>query len=393
VVRLFEGADDGEDCVDLFDRVVQTGAVALSATKTSLDVHIVDREFSRLSTKLDEVLAEQLGSLARLLDRIFVDESGVLRAALDRYLGEGGSLADMFDPDRRSSAIGRVNDLLDAHFGGQGSKLYQLLDHNDPSSPIRAWHEDLTHQFVEMRRQLEDYRKEAAVNVAAASATAAEHEKGSLKGRDFEAVVFDALEPIARNFGDTVEVTTESPGLGGSKVGDFAVTLNPRDTGGNAVRIVVEAKDRAVGLTPMLRELDEALANRDACMAIAVYSNEGLAPRGAAPFRDHGRRYLCVLDKADPDECAAVEFAYRACRYWAIAEHVTDDATLDADAIRDDLTQAAGKLKAFVDLKRQVTKLNKTVDEGTGGLTRSIESLHTDLRECFDRLDQRLRSA
>jgi hypothetical protein len=391
VIRLFERPDGEADPVALFDRVVHTGALALSAANSALDLHTVDLEFGRLSTRLEQVLEEQLGSVAQLLDRIFLDETGTLRGALDRYLGEGGSLADMFDPDRRSSAIGRLNQILEEHFGGRGSKMYQLLDHTDPVSPIRAWHHELVAKFDELKRQLEDYRKEAAVQLAAESAAAAEHEKGSLKGREFEHLAFDVIDDLARALGDTVEPLGDVAGLGGSKIGDLTVGINERDTGGRKLRLVVEAKDREVGLTPILRELDNAMDNRDGCAAIAVYSADHHAPRGASPFRAHGNRYLCVLDKSNPENTAATELAYRAARYWAIAEHARAGAEVDAECLAEDLAVATAKLKAFSDLKRQVTKIHKTVSDGTTALSRSIEELHADLREIFERLDGRVR--
>jgi hypothetical protein len=390
LVRLFDAIDDPDDRIALFGRVAHTGALALSAVGPAMDLHTVDREFDKLSARLEGILDEQLGLVGRLLDRIFSDESGDLRAALDRYLGDGGSLADMFDPDRRSSAVGRLNQALDEHIGGPGSKLYQLLDHTDPTSPISDWHDELVTRFDDLKRQLENYRVEANAHLAAETAAAAEREKGTAKGRDFEQTVFDAADAIAKTLGDTVESVGNVPGLGCSKVGDFVVTINPRDAGGAELRIVLEAKDRSVGLSPMLRELDSAIENRDSRAGIAIYSHEEYAPRGAAPFRAHGNRYLCVLDKAEPWDSAALELAYRAARYWAIAELSADGAAVDAEAIAADLTAATTKLKTFADLKRQVTKLHKAVDDGADGLTRSIDALHSDLRQIFDRLNEKV---
>lgn len=59
-----------------------------------------------------------------------------------------------------------------------------------------------------------------------------------------------------------------------------------------------EAKDKTVGLKPIEGELDEALQNRNAGAAVAVYSGSEHMPAATAPFQEcREHMYLCLLDK------------------------------------------------------------------------------------------------
>ena len=56
-----------------------------------------------------------------------------------------------------------------------------------------------------------------------------------------------------------------------SKKGDFVLTIDPARTGGADVRVVVEAKDRAMSGRAIRDELREAKENRAAAVAVAVF--------------------------------------------------------------------------------------------------------------------------
>ncbi len=54
-----------------------------------------------------------------------------------------------------------------------------------------------------------------------------------------------------------------------------------------------------MGLTPILRELEEAGKNRAAAAAIAVHSRAEHMPVGTGPFSEHGASsYLCLYENA-----------------------------------------------------------------------------------------------
>ncbi len=417
VVRFVEqrlAAGESQEAVaSALDQVLRMGALAMDAAGVTLNVDELDREFERMRTELTAQFDVKVQQLEATFDGVLGEGDGSLSRALERFVGEGGAVAQLFDPERRDSAIGRLRDLLDEHVKGQAGSLQQLLDLTNDASPLATWRSEMQREFDRQRSAIEEYRREvaeqAARQVAAAEERAkaeveavrrelevaeelaAERDKGTAKGRDYEDLAFDVVNDIARVFGDTVEPTGDVQGMGGCKKGDLVVHLSPRDTGGLALRLTFELKDRQVGLTPILRELDEAMENRAAAGALAVFARPEQMPAGAAPFREQGQgRYLVMLDKDTPEERTALEVAYRLARFQAIADLHAQDAEVDTRAIRDDLEATRHKLQAFSSVKSSLTRLRNGVTSGIDDLERQVESLRSDLLECVERLETRV---
>ena len=90
--------------------------------------------------------------------------------------------------------------------------------------------------------------------------------RSAAKGGDFEDLLEDLLGTFARGAGDLVDRTANETGSRmGSKKGDFVLTIDPRLARGTDLRVVIEAKDRAMSQRAMREELREARENRDAC--------------------------------------------------------------------------------------------------------------------------------
>ncbi|MFQ5932573.1 MAG: hypothetical protein ACE5MM_09205, partial [Nitrospiraceae bacterium] len=164
IVRYFEtyaptgGDDQGPGA--LLDRVLKVGVLALETVGTSVNVDYVEKEFERLVNQVESSGQLHVREIKDALDRIFSDEAGALPAVLRRYLGEGGRLEELFDPNRRDSAIGQFHELLREHFDGEGSTLYRLLDLTNSSSPLRKWREEQQENLEGLRRLIETYRSE-----------------------------------------------------------------------------------------------------------------------------------------------------------------------------------------------------------------------------------------
>ncbi|MGH3442855.1 MAG: hypothetical protein ACRDUY_12600 [Nitriliruptorales bacterium] len=406
IVRWFEERlEADEDLAEALELAVRVGALALGRVEPTVNVDYVEKEFERLHRRLEQALEERIHRVERVFEQAFAEEDGHLAQALGDYLGEGGRLAELFDPNRRDSAISRMRELLGEHFDGESSKvaklldgesskLAKLLDASNPEGPLASWQREMTEGFEGLRRLIGDYRTElreqAAAAEAATSARTEEREKGTHKGREYEETVFGAVNAIAAVFGDLAEPTGDQAAAGGSrKVGDVVVTLNERDTRGASVRLVVEAKDKSVRLTPMLRELGDAIDNRGAAGGIAVFSRAAHMPNGTAPFREQGTRYLCLLDK-DSGEDLALQVAYRTARLAVIASLAGDDVTIDTKGIRDDLEAARHQLQTVATVKGQLTKLRNSLDAGVADVEERLEELRSGLVQILDRLDTRL---
>jgi hypothetical protein len=270
---------------------------------------------------------------------------------------------ELFDETKRDSAIGRMRSLLGTYFDGDASKLALLLDPTRQHSPMHQFRAEVTASFEKLHERL------ASIE-AAAAARGAERARSSAKGADFEDVVETMLGELTRGVGDLLDRTgTEAGDVLRSKKGDFVITIDPERTGGADLRIVVEAKDRAMSGRSIREELREAKTNRCAAVGLVVFS-PAHAPAGIAPFDVRGGDVYCVVDPAAPDQ-ATLEGALRLARLHALASLRAVEAEIDADAIRTALAGVRAELEALRGIKATLTSISTSA----GGLQAALDRL------------------
>jgi hypothetical protein len=317
-------------------------------------------------------------------------EVGRLTAALSRSVEDHGNrLEGLFDAERGDSAISAIRQLMAEHVDGRDSKMAKLLDVSYESSPLRV----IVDRLEGIHAEVEGYRRDLAARDAADEAWAEEHELGTAKGRDFEDVLIEAIAGIASVCGDSAEAVGAVVGcIRNSKHGDIVVTLNPLDTRGVPVRLGFEAKNRVLNAKSTRAALDATKDNREAVASIAVFASEEQMPKGTYPFADFGEsRFVCLMDKDDPDDLLALTLAYRVARHWALADADSGEAELDARAIHDAMEHARNQLQSFSALKRKLTNLETGFTNGVTDIREEVDRARVALTEALDRLDDSTR--
>jgi hypothetical protein len=301
----------------------------------------------------------------------FADGDGRLPRTLERFLGDRGQLRgfvnELFDETKRDSAIGRMKSLLGTYFDGDASRLALLLDPTRQHSPMHQFRDEVAAGFEKLQERL------TAIE-AAAAARGAERARSAAKGGDFEDILEALLADVARGGGDLLDRTGGEAGeVLRSKKGDFVVTLNPLQTGGADVRVVVEAKDRGMSQRSIRDELREARENRSAAVALAVFS-PAHAPSGVAPFDVRAGDVYCVIDPADPDR-ATLEAALRLARLLAIASLRDVGAEVDVEAVRAALAGVRAELDALKGIKATLTSISNSAAGVQQALDRLREAI------------------
>jgi hypothetical protein len=354
-------ADDREALVA---RALRIGLLALQDAGASLDVDVVRREFEsmvRQTETLNERVAAQVDEVLR---QNFADGDGRLPRTLETFLGDRGELRsftrELFDEDRRDSAIGRMRVLLGSYFDGDASRLAQLLDPTRLGSPL--------HQFrTEVSKGFEALNERLTAIEAAATARAGERARSAAKGTDFEDLLEGMLADAVRGSDHLVERTSDVAGdVIRSKKGDFVLTVDPATTRGASVRIVVEAKDRAISGRAMRDELTEARRNRDAAVGLVVFSTAH-APAGIAPFDVRMGDVYCAIDPDDP-QAATLDAALRLARLLALASTRESDTDVDAAAVHEALERVRAELDAVRGLKTKLTTIGTAAKAVNAGL-------------------------
>ena len=369
----------------LVERALRVGLTAIASVGVTVNVDAVRAEFQGLLRQTEAANERASTALDQMLRQNFADGDGRLPRTLEKFLGDKGQLRgfvdDLFDEGKRDSAIGRMKVLLGAYFDGDASKLAQLLDPTRLGSPL--------HQFrVEMAEGFNRIGERLAALEAAGAARAGERAKGSAKGVDFEEIVDDVLGAIARGSGDLLERTgTGSGATIASKKGDFVLTLNSEATSGHEIRVVVECKDRYVSGRAMRDELREAKSNRDAAVALVVFT-PAHAPAGIAPFDVRAGDVYCVLDPVSPDP-ATLEAAVRLARLLALQTLRDRDVEVDAAAVAEALKGIREQLETLRALKMTLTSIGTSAKDVYAGLDRLRDAILARIVEAETELRRR----
>jgi len=355
----------------LLERALRIGLTALQDAGVSMDVDVVRREFETMVRQTEQANERAAAALDAVLRQNFSDGDGRLPRTLEKFLGDRGQLrgfvSELFDETRRDSAIGRMRQLLGTYFDGDASRLAQLLDPTRMGSPLHQFRVEVAEGFGKLNERL------TAIE-AAAAARGAERARSAAKGADFETLIGDLLGTVLRASGDILDATGSDTGdVLRSRKGDYLVTLDPRQTNGADVRVVVECKDRAISGKQMRDELAEARRNRSAAVALVVFTPQH-APTGIAPFDVRRDDVYCVIDPAAPD-LAVLEAALRLARLLALASLRDREVELDAAAVSGALAGIRNQLDAIRGLKMQLTTIGTAAREVNAGLDRMREGV------------------
>jgi hypothetical protein len=367
------------------ERALRIGLLALQSAGTTLNVDLVRAEFDKLARQGELANERAAQALDQALRANFADGDGKLPRTLDRYLGERGHLqtlvGELFDEKKRDSAIGRIGTMLERYFDGDASKLGQLLDPTRASSPLHQFRGEITEQFERLGERI-------VALEAAGQARGAERAKSSAKGADFEDLLEAMLAGIARGAGDLLDRTGGDTGdVMRSKKGDFVLTVNDALARGADLRVVVEAKDRAISGREMREELREAKANRSACVALVVFTSKH-APSGIAPFDVRAGDVYCVVDPEAPD-AASLEAAVRLARLLALATLREIEAEIDAEALAAALTEIRQQLEVVKGIKATLTSIGRNAGEVSAALDRLRDAILSRVGEAETELRTR----
>jgi hypothetical protein len=360
-----------DDHALLAERALKIGLTALQSVGLTLNLDAVQAEFERFADQSRVANEQAARALEQVLRTNFADGDGRLPRTLEAFLGDRGKLRSMvdelFDPKRRDSAIGRIGTMLESYFDGDGSRLAQLLDPTRMGSPL--------HQFrLEMDQGFKTLQAQIAALEAGQKARGEERAKSAAKGADFEDLLEELLGEMARGSNDILERTgTEAGDVGRSKKGDFVLTLDPDATRGCEVRVVVEAKDRRMSGREMRDELRAAKTNRDAAVALVVFT-PAHAPSGIAPFDVRAGDVYTVLDPADPDR-ATLEAAVKLARLVALTAMRTSESEADLASVEQSLTAIREAIEAIRAIKTQLTSISNTSREVSATLDKMREAI------------------
>ncbi len=368
---------------------LRLGVRILRIAQTTGDVEMVKREFesmvSGIGAKVDKLLMESKDALGKRLSEFTSQE---LQKSLRDHKGEiKDELVRLFGPESAVSIQKQIDKMLEIQGTNYTQALNRVLSESDnPENPFYKLRKELKDKVDDAVKEIRELREKWIETVGEARGLAQEREKGTAKGRTYQEYIFERVESMSRVFGDTAENVADQLGeKGKSRAGDVLVTLNPSDTANAEIRVVIEAKNRTTTSPAILKELDEAMENRVAAAAIAVFSKAEYVPPGLRTWRDYpGRKYIC-LSMEDEADSFALEFSYRCARFDALRSVEVSEQRIDFTAIQNIFKQLRARLNEFAQMKTRLSGAQTAIGEVQGLIDSHQRAMRGDLDE-VDRL-------
>ncbi|HZS89132.1 MAG TPA: hypothetical protein VFE42_16780 [Chloroflexota bacterium] len=373
-------------------RSIRVGVFCLQHAVTVQDTEFVRREIDRvlreLETRTKEVvpgvvrdLVGKLGTgpgqvLAPIAQVVKYAEQAIKERVEDirRRLDPSNADSDlsraltgvraMLDPERKGS----IQDVLTRAVEQVTAKDGSLAAHvktqvSDAIKPLKEEIDRLTKQLL---------AKEAVEEALAVT---------TVKGRTYEEEVVDVLRAWFGHGGATIEHVG-----GDNQPGDVVVTIPPEGLVGQALRIVVEARDRddGYGHKRVSEDLEKAMRQRAASGAVYVSRK----PTGlAAEIGNWGEGrvvtgpYVATVHEYLP---VAVRWVAAQLRLEVVRASV---ATVDVGAVEPQLQRVRTALKRLTTIQGQVTSGRSALDT----ISRETDALRSEVQDALRQIEDALR--
>jgi hypothetical protein len=389
-----EREESSEDPVKLVLDAIAIGARVLDREQAGANAEFVKTEMEKAARELDGEFAERARQLGEQLDRqlgeFLSPDGGSLPAALERLFSDGSSEAVQH----------RVRELVAETMAKTRADLVKQFSAADDSNPLadlklntvnalrgaaetqdkhlRGLHAEL----ASVKQELQGLRDEKRRHEDLAEA----EEAGTRKGRTYEESVYEALDAISNAQGDTAEPVGDVKDATG-KTGDVVVGIDGC-AGPAAGRIVFEAKNSQLTRPKALRELDDALAARNADFAVLVVPGEEKIPARMSALREYNGDKLIVTFDPQEGSRLALEVAYGLARARVLMAR-GDGEAIDAGALRDTIERALAAMDDVRKIKLQLTGAANSV-EGARGI---LDEMAGRVRELLEEMRGALAAA
>lgn len=377
-MELADAAEIGRLCQTAFD----IGVKALQTVQVDSELRRASDVVEHLEKSIEDATTRAVQLVHTEMDVIGRPDGGLLTEAVTREMAKVSETLDAaFAQDDKTSLLSRIEQAVTTAAGlvvtDALGKMQRLVDPSADESPMGRLVREITQGI---KPGLDDVTKSVDqlrefLNLT--QAVTQEREKGHEKGRSYQDAVGDALASIALAMNDAVEhVADEVGAVAGAKVGDHVVVVER--TAGPA-RIVFEAKDVGAMSRPAARkELEDAAENRQASVAVMVFSGKtGIT--GEMPLvKLAAGRYAVVYDKATGNDLA-LRVVYQQARHEAL-ESQGAEVSIDLQELGNRVAQA----RRILDQITEVKKGHGQISSGLALAKDQLERLQRDLGSALD---------
>jgi len=290
-----------------------------------------------------------------------------------------------FDPNLESSYLGKVKQTLNSAV----DRIDSLLDERNKDSFASKLNDQTDKLFgvdspviTVIRTVMENYVSEFNKEIISLREEIARKEgeremlqqTAVVKGAIFEEELFGKLEEIAQKYGDIVERTGTEVNASSSKKGDYVYSFS----GGK--KIVIEAKDEAIGVKPMQKYLDEAMNNREVDFSILVTKSQDQLQKQVGMLNLYDGNKLFV--SAD-----FVEFALRFARLYVTAVKTETAEGIDKGKFTQVLATINSQFTNFKSIKQKLTSMQTSVTTSVTAVGELLDGVKTQVEAQIEELE------
>lgn len=399
--------DDEEIQCDKALEALKVGVIAIQSASPTLDTQVVQSKFAEVESRMKEQMGEFQKKVAHDLVRYFAENDGVVPRSIDGAFGDKGSvtrtLQAFFDPNE-----GKLSRLMQAQIGPQ-STFGKALDPQNKQGVIaliearvqelvEAKLDEVLQQFsldkdgtpmCRLKLMLSEFFGQLNQSLGIKAATAAEAERGHVKGIVFEEDLYTVFAELGKQLGDTTELVRGTVGsVSRCKKGDFVATLG-ETSGAPGLSVVVEIKDQPLRLKDAIDELQDAKRNREAVSGIFVFAR-GTEPAEVGDFRRIGEDFYVTVDKDDLAAGRSLMFldsAYKIARALAVAASRKEEAEeLDLQVIQDQLDALAlwtDRISEMATKARTIQSSGKLIEQCAIDLKADLDARLRRMLQCL----------
>jgi len=389
-----ERSEAGEEPSEVVVNAIEIGARVLDREQAGANADFLRAEMAKATREAEDSLEartrELSDSFGETIELAFGPDSGHVTKALERHFSDGSSEAVQH----------KVREVVAEAMRGANTELKRHLSSADGDNPLADFKSG-TVEAVKQASERQDKALGALVEKLGAvelelqglrderekqQELDAERERGTAKGRTFEEAVAAAVDALASARGDGCEPVGDAKGATG-KTGDVLVSVDAA-AGPARGRIVFEAKNRKLSRNDAMRELDDALAERDADFAVLVLPTEDKLPARTHSLREYNGDKLIVALDDDGGPQIALDVAYSLARARVLMAR-SEGEGVDGAAVRERVERALTAMDDVRRIKSQLTGATTSIE----GARDILEGMAATVRGYLAEVDQMVLAA
>ena len=296
-----------------FETILRLGSEVLKFSSNSLELERMTSVTQALTKHLEENSKETISVIDSAVQRLVDPKEGVIiKAANETIERTREAIGSLFVGDNAlvpSEVVRKVNDKLE-NFAKEMHRVISQASINiggnlsldSEKSPLRALKVDIFQATQEMNRSIGDRLEDLRLKLEALDARKIVISNSTKKGIPFEEAVYEVCAQLSTASGDEAVHTGASVGtIKNCKKGDFTILINKQLTKGQSVKIVVETKSMELSREEWRKELNTAILNRGADVAVAVVERVEQMPNKSRINLADTNQLFVAFDPANDD--------------------------------------------------------------------------------------------